>query len=226
MRKNETQFNIEEYEEFYEDHTFQPLRDEDAMNAHRFLPRVNWALDVAKELKPKRILDLGCLDGYALLTLCKHAGSVEYAKGVDLSKDGINIARKRAESLEGIAIDFEQNTIEDFLENTKMKFDLIMLFEVIEHVKNPRVLLKLIDRVKAKDGQVLVSTPDFEAPTYGKDDEKNKCHIRLYSLADEDYTANNKYGTLRMATSMSKQVGKDRIIEMDTYSELINCRYK
>ena len=226
MSRHESDFKIDEYEEFYEDHMFQPLKDDVASDAHRFLPRVNWALDVAKEIKPKRILDLGCLDGYALLTLCKHAGSVEYAKGVDLSKDGINIARKRAEDVERIAIDFEQNTIENFLENTKMKFDLIMLFEVIEHVKNPRVLLKLIDRVKAKDGQVLISTPDFEAPTYGKDDEKNKCHIRLYSLADEDYTAKNKYGNLRIATSMSKQVGKDRIIDMGVYSELINCRYK
>ena len=226
MKKHEKDFKIEEYDEFYEEHMFQPLRDEDAADAHRFLPRVNWALDVAKEIQPKRILDLGCLDGYALLTLCKHAGSVEYAKGVDLSKDGIKIAQKRAESFDSIAIDFEQNTIENFLENTKMKFDLIMLFEVIEHVKNPRILLKLIDRVKAKYGQVLISTPDFEAPTYGKDDEQNKCHIRLYTLADEDYEAVNKYGNTRKATSMSKQVGKDRIIDMGVYSELINCRYK
>jgi len=143
MKRHETTFKIEEYDEFYEDHMFQPLTDEDAINAHRKLPRVNWALDVAKEIQPKKILDLGCLDGYALLTLCKHVGSVEYAKGVDLSKDGIKIAQKRAESFETPAIDFEQNTIENFLENTKQKFDLIMLFEVIEHVKNPRILISV-----------------------------------------------------------------------------------
>lgn len=223
--RNEQDFKIEEYEDFYSDHSFMPLLDEDAFNAHRFIPRVNWALDVARELKPKKILDLGCLDGFALLTLVKHAPGVEFAKGVDLSIKGIKIAQKRAMKLE-TGIDFEQSTIEDYLETCKLKFDLILLFEVIEHVKSPRRLLKLIDKVKAPGGTVLVSTPDFEAPTFGKDDEQNKCHIRLYTTADEDYEARNKYGTLRHATSISREIGKDRIVDMGVYSELINCRYQ
>ena len=224
--KHESDFDITQYEEFYADHHFQPVSDEAAKNAHRFIPRVNWALDVAKEIKPKKILDLGCLDGFALLTLVEHVPGVEYAKGVDLSKIGIDIAQKRAVKVEGTAVDFEQSTIEDYLESCKLKFDLIMLFEVIEHVKSPRLLLKLIDKVKAPNGTVLISTPDFEAPTFGKDDEQNKCHIRLYTTADEDYEAQNKYGTLRKATSMTKAIGKDRIVDMGVYSELINCRYQ
>ena len=145
---------------------------------------------------------------------------------MDLSELGINIAQKRAMEVEGTIVDFEQNTIEDYLERCKEKFDLIMLFEVIEHVKSPRRLLQLIDKVKADNGTVLVSTPDFEAPTFGKDDEQNKCHIRLYTTADEDYEAENKYGNVRQATSITKEIGKDRIIDIGVYSELINCRYQ
>lgn len=219
---HEKDFKVEEYDDFYADHYFQPLQK--PFDAHRFLPRVAWALDVAEEFKPKKILDLGCLDGFASLTIAKHCPSVEFVKGVDLSKDGIEIATKNAKELD-VATDYEQGTIEDYLEKTKTKFDLIMLFEVIEHVKSPRALLKLIDRVKAPNAQILISTPDFEAPTFGKDDEQNKCHIRLYTTADEDYEAINKYGTLRKATSMPKQIGKDRIKDIGVYSELINCRY-
>ena len=110
--KREKDFDITQYEDFYADHHFVPVSDDSAKNAHRFLPRVNWALDVAKELQPKKILDLGCLDGFALLTLVEHVPSVQYAKGVDLSELGINIAQKRAMEVEGTIVDFEQNTID------------------------------------------------------------------------------------------------------------------
>jgi 2-polyprenyl-3-methyl-5-hydroxy-6-metoxy-1,4-benzoquinol methylase len=221
---HEQDFKVEEYEQFYENHHFSPLNDQVALHAHRVLPRVNWALDVAKEIKPKRVLDLGCLDGYALLTVANHVKQVEKAVGVDLSEDGIKLATKRAKQ-ENLPCIFFQDAIETFLEECTEQFDLILMFEVIEHVKSPRIVLELIDKVKAPDGTVLISTPDFEAPTYGKDDEQNKCHIRLYTTADKDYEAENRYGNIRKATSITKEVGKERVKEMGVYSELINVRY-
>lgn len=220
----EKDFKMENFEEFYESHYFRPISDNDALNAHRVFPRVNWALDLAKDFKPTNILDLGCLEGYAALTIAKHVDSVEGGVGIDLSHDGIELAKKRAYENK-LPLDFAEGSIEDFLEGTKEEFDFIMLFEVIEHVKDPEYLLQLIDTVKTEEGLVLISTPDFEAPTYGKDDEQNKCHIRLYTTADEDYEATNKYGTLRKATSMSKQVGPKRIKSMAVYSELIHTVY-
>lgn len=220
--KHESDFTLENYEEFYEDHHFQPIKEEHAFQIHRFIPRVAWAMDIAKKIKPTSILDLGCLDGSALLTLAS-VPSVKALVGVDLSEHGIKIAKERAKSVPK-NMRFIKSDIESYLETTDDKFDMIICFEVIEHVKDPDRLIKLIDRVS--NGQVLISTPDFEAPNYGKDDEQNKCHIRLYTLADEDYEAKNKYGTLRKATSMPKQIGKERIIEIGTYSELINVRYK
>jgi 2-polyprenyl-3-methyl-5-hydroxy-6-metoxy-1,4-benzoquinol methylase len=221
----EEEFEMDNYEDFYVDHHFQSLPDDVAISAHRIMPRVAWAVDVAKETQPKSVLDLGCLEGFAVLTLANHIPSVTYGVGVDLSKDGIDLANTRTGMID-TEVEFIQDSIEHYLETTEDRFDLITLFEVIEHVKDPAKLLELIDRVKTDDATILISTPDFEAPTYGKDDEKNKCHIRLYTLADDDYEAVNKYGNTRKATSMSKQVGKERIIEMGTYSELINCRYK
>lgn len=41
----------------------------------------------------------------------------------------------------------------------------------------------------------------------------------------EDYEAVNRFGNTRKATSMSKQIGRDRIIDMGVYSHLINVRY-
>lgn len=90
MRKDDTQFKVEDYEEFYSHHLFRPVKDEVAFSAHRVFPRIQWALDVAKDIEAKRVLDLGCLEGYTALTLLTHCPSVEYVEGVDLSQEGID----------------------------------------------------------------------------------------------------------------------------------------
>jgi len=232
MKKyHETNFDIDNYEEFYESHIFSPLPDERAINAHRIIPRISWALDIAKEIQPKSILDLGCLEGYTALTIANHVDSVERVVGVDLSEDGIDLANNR-KPLVKASCEFIKQSIEEYLESCTEKFDMIVCFEVIEHVLDPELLVRLIDNVKSENGQVLFSTPAFEAPTFGKNDVTNKCHIRLYTMAEEDYeemTDKPDPGTgkcyMRTATSMPKLIGKERIIEMGVYSELINCRY-
>lgn len=232
---HEKDFPDMDYEEFYDSHFFQPVSDDDAINAHRIFPRVAWALDIAKETKPRRILDLGCLEGYAALTLAKHCDSVKLAWGVDLSEDGIAMAKSRINLVDATCV-FEKDSIENLLEERiksnerdgspdGQKFNLIMAFEVMEHVKDPELVFKLIDKVLAPGGTVLISTPAFESPTFGKDDEQNKCHVRLYTLKDEDYEEANKYGNVRKATSLPKQIGKERIISSEVFSELIHLRY-
>lgn len=222
--KHEQDFNMDEYEEFYEDHFFSQMIDSEAINANRVLPRVAWALDVAKEVGAKRVLDLGCLEGFAILTIANHC-PIEYGVGVDLSKDGIEIAKERADLVKP-KVEFIQGTIEDYLEKTEEKFDFIIMFEVIEHVKDVDYLLELIKKVKTPEGHLLISTPSFESPLFGMDDEQNKCHIRLYTTADNTYSAVNKYGNTRTGLSMKEQLKDFEITEMDVYSELINVRCK
>lgn len=233
MKKyHETNFSLDNYDEFYESHMFQPLPDDRALNAHRIIPRITWALDVAKELRPKSVLDLGCLEGYSALTIANHVDSVERVVGVDLSEDGIELANSR-KPLVKASCEFIKQSIEDYLEQCNEKFDMIICFEVIEHVLDPELLIRLIDKVKSDNGQVLISTPDFESPVFGKNDVANKCHIRLYTVADEDYdemtdVPDPQTGKvyIRTASSMPKLLtGKD-IVEMEVISELINVRYK
>jgi len=233
MKKfHQDNFDINNYDNFYEHHYFQPLPDNVALNAHRVVPRIAWALDVAKELKPKSVLDLGCLEGYTALTIANHVDSVERIVGVDLSADGIELANNR-KGLINASSEFIQQSIEEYLENCTEKFDMIVCFEVIEHVLDPELLVQLMNKVKSENGQVLISTPSFEAPTYGKNDVVNKCHIRLYTTQDEDYEEMTDAPDpdtgkcyMRTASSMPKLLLDHDIIEIGVYSELINCRYK
>lgn len=233
MKKyHETNFDINNYDEFYESHVFAPMPNDKALNAHRLIPRIAWALDVAKELRPKSVLDLGCLEGYSALTIANHVDSVERIVGVDLSEDGIELANSR-KTLVKASSEFIKQSIEEYLEQCEEKFDLIICFEVIEHVLDPELLVQLIDKVKSDKGEVLISTPSFEAPTFGKNDVANKCHIRLYTMAEEDYdemtdVPDPQTGKtyMRTASSMPKLLQDHDIIEMGVYSELINVRYK
>lgn len=233
MKKfHETNFDVNNYEEFYESHIFAPLPDDRALNAHRIIPRISWAVDIAKDLKPKSVLDLGCLEGYTALTIANHVDSVERIVGVDLSEDGIELANSR-KSLIKASSEFKKQSIEEYLEQCEEKFDMIVCFEVIEHVLDPDLLVKLIDKVKSENGQVLISTPAFESPVFGKNDVVNKCHIRLYTTKDNDYEEMTDLPDpytgvtyMRTASSMPKLLKDHDIIEMGVYSELINCRYK
>lgn len=223
---NDKVFNVENYEAFYEHHTFLETGDSEATNIHEYIPRFGWAFDAVEELKPKNLLDLGTLDGSFPITIATHFRIP--VVGVDLTKDGIALAQERAKA-HGLDADFRQGTIEHWLEvfaKEGKKFDMITSFEVLEHVKDPQLLLKLIDGVLAPGGSVLMSTPDFESPAYGKDDEKNKCHIRLYTVEDKDYEAKNKYGNVRKATSITQEIGKQRIQELEVFSDCINVRYQ
>lgn len=222
MLKPKIPFSLSNYDEYYAQHGFVPVRPDKVTETHRHYPRVAWALDVAKEIKPKTMLDLGCLDGFATLTLVDKIPGLS-GIGVDLSEDGVMYGNDNAKNL-GLDAKFYQQTVESYLDETDQTFDLVIMFELIEHVKDVQAVLKQISKVLNPGGTLLISTPDFEAPTFGKDDEENTCHIRLYTTADEDYDAVNKYGNTRTATSMKQELKEYEIIEMDVYSELINVR--
>ena len=224
--KHDTKFDMENYEEFYEHHNFEPIPEKLCTTVNEVIPRFGWAFDKIEELEAKTLLDLGCLDGSFALTIGHQLGLT--VTGVDLTQEGIDIAKQRAKAF-NVRADFHQGTVEEWLAKFAeegRKFEVITFFEIIEHVKDVQLCLRLIDNVLAPGGSVLVSTPDFESPLYGADDEVNKCHIRLYTTADEDYERPNKFGTVRKATSITKEIGKDRVIEMGVYSELINVHYK
>lgn len=223
--QNDNNFTPDKYEEFYEHHYFEPIPEDHCLTVNEVIPRFGWALDTIEELKAKTVLDLGCLDGSFPLTVADQLGCE--VVGIDLTKDGIDLAKERATKFK-LPATFYQGFCEDWLEKfieEGRKFDVITFFELIEHVEDVQRVVKLIDQVLAPGGSVLVSTPDFESPLFGADDEVNTCHIRLYTTAKEDYERPNKFGTVRKATSIYKEIGEQRIQELAVHNELINCRY-
>lgn len=98
-----------------------------------------------------RILDIGCGDGnVSQLYLSK--GKV---LGLDISEKALEIAKKR-----GLATKFwDLNQLP--LPFNKESFEAVILTDVLEHVLDPLALLKEALRLLTKNGQLLVTVPNF-----------------------------------------------------------------
>lgn len=101
-----------------------------------------------------KIVDLGSGTGYGESILNKKDTKVF---GIDINKEAISYAKKRY----GEYASFYRKSVTDTkFENNE--FDFACSFEVIEHLKDPRKLLKEVKRIIKKDSLFILSTPNTE----------------------------------------------------------------
>ena len=98
------------------------------------------------------LLDIGCGEGFFLFNASR-AGYT--TKGIELSQDAAEYARREFGS------DVEAKPFEElrFPEN---HFDVITLWQVLEHVPYPLMILKEVYRILKPEGLLALSTPDIE----------------------------------------------------------------
>ena len=114
----------------------------------RFLP----------ESKTAKILDIACGSGHLLHFLQSQGYS--RTQGIDLGAEQLEIARKM-----GVK-NIEAGDLFTFLKEYQDHFDLIIAFQIIEHLsKNEAVdCMDLIYRALKEGGKVLVATPNVTSP--------------------------------------------------------------
>lgn len=108
----------------------------------------------AKHLEPgsRRILDVGCGDG-RFLSVLREFGSDEWSlSGIDIDEGAVERAKRKG-------IDARTVRLEDFDPGEK-RFDMIVLFQVIEHVSEPATMCAKIRELLEPGGIFVVETPD------------------------------------------------------------------
>lgn len=105
------------------------------------------------EVKPGRLLEIGCGDGRAMLRMKKLGWQVE-GQEIDL-----NAARVAAENT-GLPVHYGEL---ERLEIPKETYDAIVMIHVIEHVQDPVGLLKTCNRLLRSGGTLIVVTPNVES---------------------------------------------------------------
>ena len=107
----------------------------------------------ARFARGRRVLDLGCGSGYGADVLSRKAREV---LGIDIADDAIDYARRH---YQGASVRFERASCLE-IPAPDASFDLLVAFEIIEHLSDWRAFLGEVRRVLAPAGQFLVSTPN------------------------------------------------------------------
>jgi len=100
-----------------------------------------------------KVLDVGCGGGLACEFLAKLGANVS---GIDLSINSIKAAQEHAKS-SNLEINYQCGVAENlpYNENT---FDIVLCFDVLEHVADLKIVISEIYRVLKKDGIFLFDT--------------------------------------------------------------------
>jgi ubiquinone/menaquinone biosynthesis C-methylase UbiE len=126
------------------------LVDPDLFNEH--LARYRFAAHYAEGMANPRVLDAGCGSGYGTAEFAHDAAVV----AMDVSPDAVAHARQ---SFGRACVEFVGGACES-LPFADAAFDLVVAFEVIEHLEQWQRMLCEARRVLRETGTLLVSTPN------------------------------------------------------------------
>ena len=120
---------------------------------HEHVHRYRFAATVAAG---RRVLDLGCGEGYGAAIL---SGGAQRVTGVDIDREAVASASARYgdRGIEFVVAPATDVPLPDG------SVDLITCFEVIEHVDDPAGLVAEVVRLLAQGGLLVCSTPDRDA---------------------------------------------------------------
>jgi ubiquinone/menaquinone biosynthesis C-methylase UbiE len=123
----------------------------------------------------KRVLDLGCGSGYGSAQTAQTAAHVT---AVDVAEDVIAYARNQfaSNNLEFRAIDPAAS-----LPFGDASFDVVLSFQVLEHVSDTAHYLSQVRRVLAPQGQMVLVTPDRSTRLLPLQRPWNRWHVHEYS---------------------------------------------
>jgi len=108
---------------------------------------------IRKHKSGKTLLDIGCGEGFFLFNATK-AGYT--TKGIEISQDAAEYAGREF-GLDVVAKPFEELQFPDNY------FDVVTLWQVLEHVPYPLLVLREVHRILKPEGLLATSTPDIES---------------------------------------------------------------
>ena len=105
---------------------------------------------VKEKIANKNVLDFGCGVG----------GFLEMAKRSASNVSGIELERVLQHSFQERKLNVFSN-LEEAQEESK-KYDIITAFHVVEHLKNPKEILKDLSQLLAENGEIIVEVPNSD----------------------------------------------------------------
>jgi len=111
-------------------------------------------IKLIKKLKPKKIIDIGCGNGF----LCSQIHKAGYRiAGVEYDISGYKIASSNNSELNFYNLGVQDDP--SIITNNEGRFDLVVSTEVIEHLFSPHMLPQFSSKLLNKGGHLIITTP-------------------------------------------------------------------
>ncbi len=131
------------------------------------------------------VLEVGCGEGRGVELILPKAQSFT---GIDKIQDVVDALKSRFP--EG---DFRQMIIPPFKDLKDSSYDVVISFQVIEHIKDDLSYLKEIYRVLKPGGKALITTPNIKMSL-----SRNPWHIREYTANELKARAGSVFPRVKM----------------------------
>lgn len=141
------------------------------------------AAEIASQLSSTNLLEIGCGNGFFLDKVSSLGMQIQ---GVDINKDAVAFCKAKGLQVEATDV-FDLTT----------SYDLVVSFQVLEHMDNPKRLFEfLVNKLVSSGGYLIIAVPNPNG--YLKDMEMNLLdmpphHNSSWSLATFEYLA-SQYG--------------------------------
>lgn len=132
--------------------------------------------------KCKSVLEIGSGVGLIGTYIRNYDNTIKYT-GIELDKEAFE--KSKILNLNTINGDFS------VLENIESNFDVIMLWEVIEHLQDLKLFLELANRKLNIDGKIILSTPNYNKIYNYPNREKDQIFQDLPPIHLNFFTAQN-----------------------------------
>lgn len=118
--------------------------------------RVRTVLRLAKVTPEDSVLEIGCESGHLLLQVppCR------LRMGADISRSALDDARASADRAGAERMDFTALNAEEPLPFARGQFDVIIISEMLEHVKRPRTVLEQVHKVSTLATRLVITVPN------------------------------------------------------------------
>jgi ubiquinone/menaquinone biosynthesis C-methylase UbiE len=162
---------------------FDPAKMQGAIIEAEHLARYRWA---ASLVSGRSVLDAGCGTAYGSALLAE-AGAAKVV-GVDRASEVLDSVRDAMPA--GVMLEAADVTA---LPYEDASFDVVVCFEVIEHVANPGGALDEFRRVLSPNGVLAVSSPNSDVYPLG-----NPHHVYDYTPAALEHDLLQRFGCVRL----------------------------
>ncbi len=118
----------------------------------KYCPRLHRLHRYLSDFQGKRVLDIGCAAGGTMALLREKGANV---LGIEISKSACEIAKDK----------YKLEVLNCSLEEADLKndtFDIIFLFDVLEHLANPGETLQRLRQILTSGGTLAITVPNFD----------------------------------------------------------------